>query len=59
MEQQQRLSGHVIQEVFVDHGYRGIKEVKGQLYTHPKLSVKKLPGTGSGNSAKVSAAGQQ
>ena len=34
LEQQQRLTRHVLKEVFVDRGYRGIKEVRGtQIHT--------------------------
>ena len=42
MEQQQRLSGHVLKEVFVDRGYRGIKEVKGTVIHSPKAFSKKI-----------------
>ncbi len=42
MEQQQRLSGHVLKEVFVDRGYRGIKEVKGTVVHSPKAFSKKI-----------------
>lgn len=42
MEQQQRLSGHVLKEVFVDRGYRGIKEVKGTVVHSPKTFSKKI-----------------
>ena len=42
MEQQQRLSGHVLKEVFVDRGYRGIKEVKGTVVHSPKALSKKI-----------------
>ncbi len=34
IEQQQRLTGHILKEVAVDRGNRGIKEVKGTP-THP------------------------
>ncbi len=42
MEQQQRLSGHVLKEVFVDRGYRGIKEAKGTVVHSPKTFSKKI-----------------
>lgn len=42
IEQQQRLSGHVLKEVFVDRGYRGIKEVKGTVVHSPKTFSKKI-----------------
>lgn len=36
LEQQQRLTGHVLKEVFVDRGYRGVKQVSGTLIHTPK-----------------------
>lgn len=42
IEQQQRLSGHVLKEVFVDRGYRGIKEVNGTAIHSPKTFSKKM-----------------
>jgi IS5 family transposase len=42
IEQQQRLSGHVLKEVAVDRGYRGIKEVLGTTIHTPKPFAKKL-----------------
>jgi len=44
LEQQQRLTGHSLKEVFVDRGYRGIKEVAGTLIHTPKpFSAKMIP----------------
>jgi IS5 family transposase len=42
LEQQQRLTGHVLKEVFVDRGYRGIKQVGDTLINTPKPFPKKL-----------------
>lgn len=42
MEQQQRLTGHTLKEVFVDRGYRGRKEVKGTMVHTPKKFSSKL-----------------
>ncbi|WP_229215946.1 IS5 family transposase [Dyadobacter frigoris] len=42
LEQQKRLSGHVLSEVFVDRGYRGVTKV-GQTTIHsPKTFNKKI-----------------
>ena len=44
LEQQQRLTGHLLKEVFVDRGYRGRKEVAGTLIHTPKpFSSKMIP----------------
>ena len=42
LEQQQRLSGHVLTEVFVDRGYRGVSQVRGTLIHSPKTFSKKV-----------------
>lgn len=42
IEQQQRLTGHVLKEVFVDRGYRGVKQVRQTIVNTPKPFVKKL-----------------
>lgn len=42
IEQQQRLTGHILKEVAVDRGYRGIKEVRGTAIHTPKPFAKKL-----------------
>jgi IS5 family transposase len=42
LEQQQRLTGHVLKEVFVDRGYRGVKQVRQTLVNTPKPFPKKL-----------------
>lgn len=42
LEQQQRLSGHVLKEAFTDRGYRGVTQVKGTLIHSPKAFSKKL-----------------
>ncbi len=42
LEQQQRLTGHILKEVAVDRGYRGIKEVRGTAIHTPKPFAKKL-----------------
>lgn len=44
LEQQQRLTGHKLKEVFVDRGYRGRKEVDGTLIHSPKPFNNKLSG---------------
>jgi IS5 family transposase len=36
LEQQQRLTGHILKEVFVDRGYRGIKQVRQTQIHTPK-----------------------
>jgi IS5 family transposase len=36
LEQQQRLTGHALKEVFVDRGYRGIKQVRQTQVHAPK-----------------------
>jgi IS5 family transposase len=42
LEQQQRLTGHFLKEVFVDRGYRGRKEVAGTLIHTPRPFSGKL-----------------
>lgn len=42
LEQQQRLTGHTLKEVFVDRGYRGRKEVLGTIIHTPKTFSSKL-----------------
>lgn len=42
LAQQQRLTGHVLNEAFVDRGYRGRKEVAGTLIHTPKKFTAKL-----------------
>lgn len=42
LEQQQRLTGHTLKEVFVDRGYRGRKEVLGTTIHTPKTFSSKL-----------------
>lgn len=42
IEQQQRLTGHILKEVAVDRGYRGIKDVRGTAIHTPKPFTKKL-----------------
>ncbi len=42
MEQQRRLTGHVLKEVAVDRGYKGVKEVCGTQVHTPKPFPKKL-----------------
>lgn len=42
LEQQQRLTGHCLKEVFVDRGYRGRKEVAGTLIHTPRPFSSKL-----------------
>ena len=42
IDQQQRLSGHVLKEVAVDRGYRGISQVRGTQIHTPKPFSKKL-----------------
>ena len=40
MEQQQRLTGTVLKNNFVDRGYRGVKEVMGTTITLPDMPTK-------------------
>jgi IS5 family transposase len=42
LEQQQRLSGHVLSEVFVDRGYRGVTKVGQTMIHSPKAFNKKI-----------------
>ena len=42
LEQQQRLSGHVLKEVFVDRGYRGVAQVRGTAICSPRTFGKKI-----------------
>ncbi|MFC1224388.1 IS5 family transposase [Pedobacter sp. BG31] len=42
LEQQQRLTGHTLKEVFVDRGYRGRKEALGTTIHTPKTFSSKL-----------------
>lgn len=42
LAQQQRLTGHLLKEAFVDRGYRGRKEVAGTLIHTPKKFSAKL-----------------
>lgn len=42
LEQQQRLTGHMLKEAFVDRGYRGRKEVLGTIIHTPKTFSGKL-----------------
>ncbi len=42
LEQQQRLSGHVLKEAFVDRGYRGVAQVRGTAIHSPKAFGKKI-----------------
>jgi transposase, IS5 family len=42
LKQQQRLTGHTLQEVFVDRGYHVRKEVLGTLIHTPKVFSNKL-----------------
>ena len=42
IQQQQRLTGHILKEVAVDRGYRGIKEVRGTAIHTPRPFSKKL-----------------
>ena len=42
LEQQQRLTGHSLKEVWVDRGYRGIKQVRGTQIHTPKPFDEKL-----------------
>jgi len=42
LEQQQRLTGHALKEVFVDRGYRGRNKVNDTLIQTPKPFNKKL-----------------
>jgi IS5 family transposase len=42
IDQQQRLSGHVLKEVAVDRGYRGTSQVRGTQIHTPKPFSKKL-----------------
>ncbi len=44
LEQQQRLTGHKLNEAFVDRGYRGRKEVLGTTIHTPKTFSSKLTG---------------
>lgn len=44
LEQQQRLTGHILKQAFVDRGYRGVKEVRGTQIHTPKPFDKKLSG---------------
>jgi len=44
LEQQQRLTGHVLKEAFVDRGYRGVKQVRQTMIQTPKTFPKKLSG---------------
>ncbi|MEO6191001.1 MAG: IS5 family transposase [Saprospiraceae bacterium] len=37
IEQQQKLSGIILENTFVDHGYRGIKEVRGTKINSPRI----------------------
>jgi len=42
LEQQQRLTGHILKLSFVDRGYRGVSEVRGTRICTPKPFDKKL-----------------
>ncbi|GLU50735.1 hypothetical protein Dfri01_01960 [Dyadobacter frigoris] len=42
LEQQQRLSGHVLSEVFVDRGYRGVTKIGQTMIHSPKAFNKKI-----------------
>jgi len=42
LEQQQRLTEHTLKEVFVDRGYRGVKQVRGTEIHTPKPFDKKF-----------------
>lgn len=42
LEQQQRLTGHVLKEAFVDRGYRGVKQVRQTIIQTPKTFPKKV-----------------
>jgi IS5 family transposase len=42
LEQQQRLSGHMLSEVFVDRGYRGVTKVGQTMIHSPKAFSKKI-----------------
>lgn len=45
LEQQQRLSGRTLKELFVDRGYRGVTEVRGTKIHSPKPFAKALTDT--------------
>jgi Transposase DDE domain./Transposase domain (DUF772). len=45
LEQQQRLSGRTLKELFVDRGYRGVTEVRGTKIHSPKPFTKSLTET--------------
>jgi IS5 family transposase len=45
LEQQQRLSGRTLKELFVDRGYRGVTEVRGTKIHSPKPFAKSLTDT--------------
>jgi len=45
LEQQQRLSGRTLKELFVDRGYRGVTEVRGTKIHSPKPFAKSLTET--------------
>lgn len=42
LEQQRRLSGHVLSEVFVDRGYRGVTKIGSTVIHSPKAFSKKI-----------------
>ena len=42
LDQQERLTGHQLKEVFVDRGYRGVKQVNQTLVHSPKAFSRKL-----------------
>jgi IS5 family transposase len=42
LEQQQQLTGHILQKVFVDRGYRGVNQVRGTQICIPKPFTEKL-----------------
>lgn len=42
LQQQQRLTGHVLKDAFVDRGYRGVKQVRGTWIHTPKPFEDKL-----------------
>jgi IS5 family transposase len=44
LKQQQRLTGHVLKEVFVDRGYRGIKQMRGTQIHTPRPFDQQLSG---------------
>jgi IS5 family transposase len=45
LEQQQRLSGKTLKELFVDREYRGVTEVRGTKIHSPKPFAKALTDT--------------